>query len=415
MSIPLRKSRSELYVGRYRFTWEVSVKLGTVALGVLVVTAISTIAGTAQESSTQRVTVSWHDGPENIYEVNSDGSVGRRLTNAPEGRGAWVPDFSPDCREIVFASNMEDGGAASIYVMHADGANVRRLTHSEGSDYWPNYSPDGSRIFFLRTIAERQNVWVMKRNGSGQRQLIDGTHESSMALMSLSPDSSRFVVSATPPGAPKLRVQPTVQAAGADLYVVDLAEVTVQRLTIVSESTHANIGGRWSRDGSRIAFTSNRDGNWEVYTMDADGAHQRQLTHTEGDNTVNIPVGWSPDDRQIAFVSSKGNGGKNAWIFVDVYLIDAATGDERRLTHALNEGGFARALGWDEKGIGGMWSADGNLQKVGQFRLEGSDFTFVESNEPARHGSECDGGSPNDSGSVDTGSLPNQPLEQRAP
>ncbi|MFQ5874860.1 MAG: TolB family protein, partial [Dehalococcoidia bacterium] len=47
----------------------------------------------------------------------------------------------------------------------------------------------------------------------------------------------------------------------------------------------------WSPDGTKIAFTSDRDGNWEIYVMDADGSNPRNLT--------NLPIGeyepaWSP-------------------------------------------------------------------------------------------------------------------------
>jgi tricorn protease-like protein len=107
------------------------MRLHTSVWAVILLTAVFAATVAAQDLPVRRVVVSWHEGPENIYEVKPDGSLGRRLTNAPDGRGAWVPDFSPDCREIVFASNMEDSGGANIYVMHADGSNVRRLTHPE--------------------------------------------------------------------------------------------------------------------------------------------------------------------------------------------------------------------------------------------------------------------------------------------
>lgn len=363
-----------------------------VILSVFFLVTLRAFPATAQDSTVRRVIVSWHEGPENIYVVNPDGSLGRRLTNAPEGRGAWVPNFAPDCMEIVFASNMEDGGAASIYVMNPDGSNVRRLTDSEGSDYSPSYSPGGARIFFLRTIDGRRNVWLMNRDGSDQRQLIDGVNESLFYDGALSPDSSRVLVSATPPGAPPLRVQPTVQAAGADLYGINIRDGSAYRLTTAEDSAEANLGGIWSGDGTRIAFGSNRDGNWEVFTMGADGRHQRQLTHTEGANTVNLPVAWSPDGRMLAIVSSRDNGGKNPWIFVDAYLVDVNEGIERRLTRTLERGGFARAMGWDEDGIRGMWSADGALEDIRTFRLEGETFHFVETEEPAGHGSACGGG-----------------------
>ncbi len=58
----------------------------------------------------------------------------------------------------------------------------------------------------------------------------------------------------------------------------------------------------WSPDGKRIAFTSNRDGNYEIYVMNADGTGQRNLTnHPANDNFAT----WSPDSRKLAFVSNR--------------------------------------------------------------------------------------------------------------
>ena len=122
--------------------------------------------------------------------------------------------------------------------------------------------------------------------------------------------------------------------------------------------------------------------------MNADGTAKRQLTHTE-DGTVNSPSAWSPDDRMIAFGSSRDGKGDNAWIFLDVYTVDAASGEVQRRTHLLDEGGFARASGWDTAGVHGMWSPDGSVENIGTYRLVGDDFAFEETSEPAGHGAWC--------------------------
>jgi TolB protein len=61
----------------------------------------------------------------------------------------------------------------------------------------------------------------------------------------------------------------------------------------------------WSPDGKRIAFTSNRDGNYEIYLMNADGSGQRNLTqHPASDNFA----AFSPDGRRLAFLSNRDGG-----------------------------------------------------------------------------------------------------------
>jgi TolB protein len=194
---------------------------------------------------------------------------------------------------------------------------------------------------------------------------------------------------ATPPSAPKVQIQPVVSLGGADLYLADSDGTNVLRLTSARDATEANGMGVWSRDGRQIAFASNRDGNWEVWVMEADGANQRQLTHTDGEDTVNLPVGWAPDGRTVAFGSSRDAEGQNPWIFTDVYTIEVDGTGETRRTFSLNDGGFARAMAWDEEGIQGMWSPDGSMETLGTFRLVGEDFGFEETADPAGHGASC--------------------------
>ena len=67
----------------------------------------------------------------------------------------------------------------------------------------------------------------------------------------------------------------------------------------------------WSPDGTQIAFESHRDGNGEIYVMDADGNNLRRLTsHSAGDRSPS----WSPDGTQITFQSNRNGNGN---IYVD--------------------------------------------------------------------------------------------------
>jgi Tol biopolymer transport system component len=77
----------------------------------------------------------------------------------------------------------------------------------------------------------------------------------------------------------------------------------------------------WSPDGRKIAFVSDRDGNSEIYVMNANGSGQRSLTRNPA---YDADPAWSPDGRKIAFVSNRdGNYG--------VYVMNADGSGQRRL------------------------------------------------------------------------------------
>ena len=79
----------------------------------------------------------------------------------------------------------------------------------------------------------------------------------------------------------------------------------------------------WSPDGSCLAFNSDRDGNFEIYVMDADGSNQTRLTNDPGWDTM---PAWSPDGSCLAFNSDRD--GKS-----EIYVMDADGSNQRNLTN----------------------------------------------------------------------------------
>ncbi|MCE2448361.1 MAG: PD40 domain-containing protein [Candidatus Latescibacteria bacterium] len=80
----------------------------------------------------------------------------------------------------------------------------------------------------------------------------------------------------------------------------------------------------WSPDGRHIAFESNRDGNAEIYVMDANGGNLRNLTNA---SSRDGHPSWSPDGRSIAFFSERVGGGN-----AEIYVMGSDGSNPRRLT-----------------------------------------------------------------------------------
>ena len=106
-----------------------------------------------------------------------------------------------------------------------------------------------------------------------------------------------------------------------------------------SDYSYSNGSPSWSPDGSRLAFVSDRDGNSEIYVMDADGQNQTRLT--DNDHWDGSPS-WSPDGSRLAFMSNRDGN-------IEVYVMDADGQNQTRLTDNYNGWGFSPS-----------WSPDGS-------------------------------------------------------
>jgi Tol biopolymer transport system component len=106
----------------------------------------------------------------------------------------------------------------------------------------------------------------------------------------------------------------------------DTIDPGAHRLAVTATDPTGNIGSpdvfQWTIDASMIAFTSERDGNREIYVMYPDGKHQTRLTNQPA---VDAAPSWSPDAKRIAFHSERdGNA--------EIYVMNADGSNQRRLT-----------------------------------------------------------------------------------
>ena len=107
-----------------------------------------------------------------------------------------------------------------------------------------------------------------------------------------------------------------------NIFVFTIADNNIRQLTVDAGD---NVNPTWSPDGSQLAFASNRDGNWEIYRMNADGSSLTNLTN-KPDSDDNFPA-WSPrDGSYIAFVTNRDGN----W---EIYRMNTQGGGLKNLTH----------------------------------------------------------------------------------
>lgn len=83
-----------------------------------------------------------------VFVANADGSNARQITSL--GKANWAPNFTPDGKRIIFASNHEyaRGFPFNMYVINLDGSGLTKVSHDGGFDAFPMFSPDGKKLIF---------------------------------------------------------------------------------------------------------------------------------------------------------------------------------------------------------------------------------------------------------------------------
>ncbi|HSJ86832.1 MAG TPA: protein kinase [Anaerolineales bacterium] len=220
--------------------------------------------------------------PTSIASVQFTSTVGSPPVLVPTSMGGGYG-------QVAFASDRT--GLPQIFTVNLDGTNLVQLTNQNIGACQPAWSPDGSRLVFTSPC-------------HGRSDFVDGSYS----------DSSLFIMNADGTGIMQLTNVP-----GADF------------------------DPDWSPDGKKIAFTSIRDGNKQIYTLDMDSLAVTRLTGPDV-NVENSQPAWSPDGREIAYLVKR----------LDTYQVWVMSSTGQDNVQLARSG---QSL-WDFQPA---WSADGNV------------------------------------------------------
>jgi Tol biopolymer transport system component/ankyrin repeat protein len=205
-----------------------------------------------------------------IYVMNADGTQRRRLTRLGTEMVAACPTWSPDGRRIAFFTvpwevGAPDGIDPQLYVIDADGKNLRRL----GRGIAPSWSPDGKWILYtdIKSTGSSStfSLWQMDADDRRRERLIDGA-----GMGVWSPDGKRIAY-----------VHDQEEMSG--IFVMD-ADGSSGRLLMKIEQQCQEDGLRWMADGRHIVFTRYRMSPFlvpdaaEIWVVDVTSKRETNLT-----------------------------------------------------------------------------------------------------------------------------------------
>ena len=220
--------------------------------------------------------------------------------------------------DLILFDSRTQGGSENVFVVRPDGSGLRQLTSAvEGSSLsrarMASWSSDRSQVLFQGYDDEdnRGDIYVIDVDGSNLRRL-NCQFEDPCHMPRWSPDDESVLFTVG-----------QVSEAESAVFVMDSDGSNLRQLS------PWGVWGNWSPSGRHIAFSSlGRAGSWQqgdpidLFVMNADGSNVRRLTEQHGENQ---DPDWSPDGRTLVFDSYReGN--------FDIYTIELDTGRIRRLT-----------------------------------------------------------------------------------
>jgi TolB protein len=178
-----------------------------------------------------------------------------------------------------------------------------------------------TKIYFVSSRTGTKEIWVMDYDGQNQRQV---THLGTVSLSPrISPDNSRIAFA----------------SLGREGWDIRMYSLDLDRLVAFPAGTAggSNQSPAWSADGAKIAFSSSRTGDPEIWVADAGGGNLRRITNFRGPD---VSPTWNPKtNAQLAWVSGRTG-------LPQIYTMDQDGSNIQRLT----DGGYAISPSWSPNG-----------------------------------------------------------------
>jgi Tol biopolymer transport system component len=291
-----------------------------------------------------------------VVEYRLDSGARRQLTWPPPGFIDEFPKVSPDGTTLAFARTSESAGRqAAVFVVSMTGKEQPEPARL--SDWLPyvgrlDWTPNGREILYPATEPGGSRVFRVAVSGGQPPTVMPGIP---FGINMLSVSQLR------PRGT--FRLAFSYGQVDVGLRLVDLQSAPPGGAvagTPFCDSTRMDAPGRFSRDGARYAFTSDRNGSQEVWVAERTGAGLRRVPGLQS-TAVNVGS-WSPDGHSVAVDAAVGGAS-------DIYVVGADGGSPRRLTDGR---AHATDPDWSSNGRWIYYASDASgRSQIWKIRVEG--------------------------------------------
>jgi Tol biopolymer transport system component len=254
--------------------------------GVVVVLTLAAIAAPAAAQPTGKIVfTSVRNGNAEVCIINADGTGFENLTD--DDAYDDQPMLSPDGTEVVFVSNRD--GNRELYLMNVASGDVVRLTNTDDSEIDPVFTADASRVIYTLETGKGRDVYELDLVSGESRAIYAEGEGERMAYQG--------------PGGEIVYV---ADVDGSDEIMIEDSSGRKQ----LTDSPGIDFMPTITPDGERVFFVTTREGDYDLYLMNADGTGVRPFLNTETGEGRGAP---SPDGGYVA-VANEETGTLDIWI-----------------------------------------------------------------------------------------------------
>ncbi len=244
-----------------------------------------------------------------LWKQKLDSPVAEELTPGPGY--AYQPDCSPDGRWIVYSSYAND--AIELWALNLETRQSRQITSGGAVNVEPRFSPDGKRIAFVSTTYQKHfHVFVARFTDGALSDItrLTGENRSELPRYYYSEFDHEISPAWSPDGSELIFVSNRGHIYGTGGFWRMKAEPGAEAREIHYEETAWKARPDFSPDGKRIIYASYLGQQWhQLWAMPAAGGDPFPLSYGDFDN---VAPRWSPDGTRMAFISNR-DGNTSLW------------------------------------------------------------------------------------------------------